>query len=296
MQHTGVSFTLTGSVVASVLGGSSVPINEPLTNSPSIGLDWFLLDLLLMTLIYSPIEVLWPAYRAQSVFRPEWTVDVAYFLSTHLPIRITEFLILAPATVLVTSVNVTHIQWPISQLPWLVQLIAAIFIADLTEYAVHRALHAVPFLWRFHAIHHSSLNLDWIAGSRSHLIDDILVRGAMLVPLMFLFSHSIIVAYLVVVTIHATWTHSNFGPTIKWLEPFIVFPRYHHWHHTSQKEAIDKNFAIHFPVIDKVFGTSYCPPDKWPAHYGLAGEEIPRTFWAQTIWPFWRARSKIRAQ
>ena len=55
-----------------------------------IGLDWFLLDILLMTLIFSPIEVLWPAYPKQSVFRSEWLTDIVYFLSTHLPIQIAD--------------------------------------------------------------------------------------------------------------------------------------------------------------------------------------------------------------
>ena len=80
---TGMLFAL----AATLLGGASVPINETLHDGPAIGLDWFLLDLLLMTLIFSPIEVLWPAYPKQSVFRPEWLLDVVYFLSTHLPIQ-----------------------------------------------------------------------------------------------------------------------------------------------------------------------------------------------------------------
>jgi hypothetical protein len=91
---TGMLFAL----AATLLGGASVPINETLHDGPAIGLDWFLLDMLLMTLIFSPIEVLWPAYPMQSIFRPEWLLDVVYFLSTHLPIRITSFLVLLPAT------------------------------------------------------------------------------------------------------------------------------------------------------------------------------------------------------
>src|SRR5438067_1633782 len=113
----------------------------------------------------------------------------------------------------------------------------AVLVADLAEYGVHRLFHTVPWLWRFHAIHHSSKNLDWIAGSRSHLVDDVAVRGFMLIPMMFVFPHDMIVAYLLFVTIHATWTHCNFGPTLRWLEPFVILPRYHHWHHTSQEEA-----------------------------------------------------------
>jgi len=114
----------------------------------------------------------------------------------------------------------------------------------------------------------------------------------MLIPMTFVFSQGIIVAYLLFVTIHATWEHTNFGPSIKWLEPYLIFPRFHHWHHTSQKESIDKNFAIHFPWIDRLFGTHYCPADRWPDTYGLHNEPIPAGFWGQTFYPFTRRRRR----
>lgn len=281
---TGMLFAL----AATLLGGASVPINETLHAGPAIGLDWFLLDMLLMTLIFSPIEVLWPAYRRQSVFRDEWLLDIGYFLSTHLPIQITSFLILLPATQLTQYLGIPSLLAATASLPWLVQLFLAIVVADLCEYFIHRLFHTVPFLWRFHAIHHSSKSLDWIAGSRSHIVDDVIVRAFMLIPMMFVFPHDIIVAYLFFVTIHATWTHCNFGPTLGWLEPYLILPRYHHWHHTSQKEAIDKNFAIHFPWIDKLFGTHYLPESGWPQTYGLHNERLPAGFWGQTFYPFSR--------
>src|SRR6185369_11913442 len=189
---TGMLFAL----AATLLGGASVPINATLHDGPAIGLDWFLLDMLLMTLIFSPIEVLWPAYPKQGVFRPEWLLDVVYFLFTHLPIRITSFLILLPAVQLTSVLGNARLQAAMASLPWLVQFFLAILVADLAEYAIHRALHVWPLLWRFHAIHHSSKALDWIAGSRAHLVDDLLIRGLMLIPMMFVFSQSIITAYL----------------------------------------------------------------------------------------------------
>lgn len=277
---------------ATLLGGASVPINEDLGSGPAIGLDWFLLDMLLMTLIFSPIEVLWPAYPQQSVFRSEWLTDIVYFLSTHLPIQITTFLILLPATQLTSILNLPAVPNMMSHLPWLVQFLLAVVVADLAEYFIHRAFHKVPFMWRFHAIHHSSKSLDWIAGSRSHLVDDVAVRGFILIPMMLVFPHDMLVAYLFFVNFHATWTHCNFGPTIKWLEPFLIQPRYHHWHHTSQSEAIDKNFAIHFPWIDRIFGTHYLPEeDKWPDTYGLHNEKIPPGFWGQAFYPFTRRKA-----
>ena len=285
---TGMLFAL----AATLLGGASVPINEDLHAGPAIGLDWFLLDMLMMTLIFSPIEVLWPAYPQQSVFRPQWLNDIVYFLSTHLPIQLTSFLILLPATQLTAILNLSSVTGQITRLPWLVQFFLAVLVADLAQYFIHFSFHKVPWMWRFHAIHHSSKALDWIAGSRAHLVEDIVVRGFILIPMMLIFPHEINVAYLFFVNVHATWTHCNFGPTVKWLEPFLIQGRYHHWHHTSQTEALDKNFAIHFPWIDKIFGTHYLPKDgSWPETYGLHNEPIPAGFIAQFFYPFGRKKA-----
>jgi sterol desaturase/sphingolipid hydroxylase (fatty acid hydroxylase superfamily) len=276
-------------LAAAALGGSSVQINETLHAGPALGLDWFLLDMFLMALIYVPLERLWPQYPKQGTFREQWTLDVVYFMSTHLPLQVLSFLVLLPATEATKYLGVPALQEFVARLPWLLQLLLAIVVADIAEYFIHLALHKVPFLWRFHAVHHSSKALDWIAGSRSHFVDDTLVRGFILVPLMLGFSQSIIVAYLIFVTLHATWTHCNFRPNAKWLEKFLVMPRYHHWHHTSQKEAIDRNFAIHFPWIDRIFGTYYFP-DEWPQAYGLDGEAISKSFFWQTLDPFFKKR------
>ena len=273
---------LTGMLLAFaavLLGGASVPINQTLHDGPAIGLDWFLLDLLMMALIYVPIERLWPQYPDQGTFRPEWTLDVAYFLSTHLPVQILSLMILLPATEVSRRLGNPALQKFVGGLPWLVQFAFAVLIADLAEYAAHRLVHRVPFLWRFHAVHHSAKALDWIAGSRAHFVDDVIIRGTVLMPIvLFGFSQSVLAGYLVFVTLHATWTHCNFGPTSAWLERFLVLPRHHHWHHAVEKEAIDKNYAIHFPWIDRLFGTYYSPKDRWPQRYGLDGEELSSSF------------------
>ena len=282
------TLALTGmlfAAAATALGGSSVQINEKLHNGPAIGLDWFLVDLFLMALIYVPLERLWPQYPHQGTFRKDWTQDVVYFMSTHFPLQILSFMVLLPATLATKYLGIPALQQLISRLPWILQFFLAVVVADVAEYFVHLAFHKVPFLWRFHAIHHSSKALDWIAGSRSHFVDDTLVRGLVLAPLMLGFSQTIILWYLVFVTLHATWVHCNFAPNAKWLEKFLIMPRYHHWHHTSQKEGIDKNFAIHFPWIDRIFGTYYYP-DEWPERYGLDGEEVSPNFVGQTIDPF----------
>ena len=160
---------LTGLVLATaatLLGGSSVPINEELHNGPAIGFDWFLLDMFLMALIYVPLERLWPQYPEQGTFRKDWVLDVVYFMSTHLPIQILSFMVLLPATLATKYLGIPALQHAIGRLPWLVQFFLAIVVADIAEYFIHLALHKVPFLWRFHSVHHSSKALDWIEGSR----------------------------------------------------------------------------------------------------------------------------------
>ena len=94
------NLALTGmllALAATALGGSSVQINQTLHDGPAIGFDWFLLDMLLMAIIYVPLERIWPQYPDQGTFRKEWTLDVVYFMSTHLPIQILSFLVLLPA-------------------------------------------------------------------------------------------------------------------------------------------------------------------------------------------------------
>jgi len=286
------ALALTGlllATAAAALGGSSVRINETLHDGPAIGLDWFLLDLLLTAVIYVPLERLWPLHPEQGTFRSEWTLDVVYFMSTHLPIQILSFLILLPAVQFAKYLSVPGLQSLIARLPWFPQFFLAVLVADVAEYFIQLAFHKVPFLWRFHAIHHSSTALDWLSGSRGHFFEDIIVRTCILTPLMIAFSQSIILAYLIFVTLQATWSHCNFSPSPRWLAKCLVTPKYHHWHHTSQKEGLDKNFAVHFPWIDKIFGTYYYP-DEWPGDYGLEGEQISPGFVRQTMEPFTRRK------
>jgi lathosterol oxidase len=71
----------------------------------------------------------------------------------------------------------------VSALPFWIQVPLAMLVADLFQYAVHRTFHANRFLWRFHAVHHSIRTMDWLAGSRLHLVDVLVTRAFSYVPL-----------------------------------------------------------------------------------------------------------------
>jgi lathosterol oxidase len=89
----------------------------------------------------------------------------------------------------------------------------------------------------------------------------------------------------VFVSFHAIFIHANVNFRFGWLSWVIATPRFHHWHHAAQPEAIDKNFAVHLPLIDKVFGTCYLPRNEWPAVYGIEGNPVPESYWQQVIYP-----------
>ena len=178
------------------------------------------------------------------------------------------------------------VQTIVQALPLVVQFALIVLVADLAQYAVHRAFHAVPLLWRFHRVHHSVTHMDWLAGSRLHLVDVIVTRGLVLLPIVMLgFDPVAVFAYLGFVSVHAVFIHANFAPRSPWLERWIAMPRYHHWHHAIEPAATDKNFAVHLPMIDRWFGTHYMPDQIWPNGYGVAGLSLPDGYGKQFLSP-----------
>jgi lathosterol oxidase len=282
----GVGATL----VAAFLGGSRVVVDDELTEGPFLGLDWLLLNLIVYSLVFVPLERLFARLPDQAVFRRGWRTDLTYFFISALFVQVTTILTLKPAMVFFDWAVVPGVQQTVRSWPAIVQFAAMLMVADLTQYWIHRAFHAFPALWRFHAIHHSAEDMDWLAGSRLHLVDVAITRGLTYVPIYLLgFAEQPLFTYLVVVSAQATFIHANvrfdFGP-LKWL---IATPQFHHWHHAAEVEAIDKNFAVHLPLIDALFGTMYLPR-RWPHGYGLAqGQPIPDGFVRQFIWP-WKKR------
>jgi sterol desaturase/sphingolipid hydroxylase (fatty acid hydroxylase superfamily) len=276
-------------LAAALLGGAGTALPDEVSSSVGVGFDWFLLDLMVMTLVFVPLERLWPRHPEQSTFRPEWTTDAFYFLATHLPAQLTTFAILLPATFATKWFAIPVLMETVGGLPFIIQFPLAIFAADLFQYTIHRAFHQFSFLWPFHAVHHSIKTMDWIAGSRSHFVDILITRGLILIPMTLLgFSQEVMAGYLVFVAFHATFCHTDFRPRTRWIEPYFVTCRYHHWHHAADQDAIDVNFAIHFPVIDRLFGTYYLPKDAWPEKYGLIDSSMPPGFFRQFIFPFKR--------
>jgi len=274
-------------VCAMALGGAAVPLPDTVETKFGLGLEWFALNLLVLALIFVPLERALPRQRDQQVFRPEWTTDGVHFLLSHLVVQAFSWASLFPSRMFRDALLPASDFALLGSLPLPAQFLAVLVLADLTQYWIHRAFHRLSFLWRLHAVHHSSTAMDWLAGSRMHPLDALATRaGVMTVLVLAGASPPAVALYLAFVSFHAVFIHANFGAGLKRLEPFLATPRFHHFHHADEARAIDKNFAVHLPLLDRIFGTHFLPGARWPHGYGVSNGPVARTYLAQLFGPF----------
>lgn len=276
-------------IAAALIGGSNVQPAETASLGIFFGLDFFVVNLLATGFMYAPLERLFPHRRDQRLFRSEWREDLFYYLVSSMFVQILGFLALAPSTIVNANTGgFDAFRAAVAALPFIVQFAIVLILSDLAQYWYHRLFHKVPFLWGFHAVHHSAKSMDWLAGSRMHLVEIILLRAITSLPLFTLgFSPAVMQAYIAFIYIWSSLLHANVGGDFDRLGHWIATPRFHHWHHGLEREAFDVNFAIHFPWLDKLFGTFHLPPGRWPENYGIP-EDVPRGYWAQLAYPWTR--------
>lgn len=278
---------LLAAAAAVLCGGPDVPTSGAPAHRMAIGLDWLILGLLVSALIFIPIEKALP-HRRQPILRRGWRTDLQHVVLTHLLVSYILLFTVDAVPALFDWAISPSIQAAVRACPTGVQFLLAVLAADLTQYWVHRFYHGRLF-WRVHAVHHSAPVMDWLAGSRLHIVEVLLTRGAVLGTLFLLgFEQPAVEAYIVLVGVQAVFVHANVGVNFGWLEYVLVTPRYHHWHHSDDRAAADTNFAVHLPLIDLLFGTFRLPARAWPASYGVIGPPVPDGLLRQTLYPFTR--------
>jgi sterol desaturase/sphingolipid hydroxylase (fatty acid hydroxylase superfamily) len=273
--------------IAIMIGALSVQGRDVAKSSWHFGLDWMILDLLLMTVIFIPLELFFPKNKNQTKFHEEWRTDLTYFVISHLFIQFFGIITQKPAVVFFGWMGLENLNAWVQGLPFVVALFLAFLSTDLFQYWAHRFFHTRVYLWRFHSVHHSTQHMDWLAGSRTHFIDIFFTRAMTFIPLYILgFSSTVFNVYIIFIAIHAVLIHANtrinFGP----LKYIFTTPQYHHWHHCEDPKYYGHNFASIFPFIDMIFGTYYLPKNEWPAGTGVHESQYPKGFIKQSIYPF----------
>lgn len=248
-----------------------------------------------LTIVFRLLEFTRAPEKRQRLLRSGYLTDLAYWLFTPLVTR--------TATAIAVAITVAPIAWliwgrldrdlimhgfgPMAQLPLWAQAIALLVIGDFIGYWMHRAFHRGR-LWRFHAVHHSSEQLDWLSSVRLHPVNDIVMRVASAAPLLLTGLAPIALAGITpLLTLLPIALHANVDWDWGALRAIVASPRFHRWHHTGEAEGGNSNFAGLLPLWDILFGTYYMPVEATPVRFGT-DTAVPAGLFRQLVFPFRR--------
>ena len=176
---------------------------------------------------------------------------------------------------------------PLAALPLVAQMIMFLVGEDVITYWSHRLFHGAP-LWKYHAVHHSSEELEWISAARFHPVN--LFFGGVIADVVLLLagiSPNVFVVLGPITIAHSAFVHANLNWTLGPFKYVIASPVFHRWHHTAADRGGEKNFAATFPILDLLFGTFYMPAGSCPIITGLRMRHSRR---ASAL--SWRIRSR----
>lgn len=199
-------------------------------------------------LLLWPLELLFPRHAPR--FTPRtWLADLGYLMLGALVLRgAVEPLLAAIASVLP------------ARAPTAGRLLLAFLGAELFTYGAHRAMHEVPGLWRFHAVHHAPQRLDWLKAFRQHPLDVAIHAVAASLPGLLLGAPlSGLGALIVLRRLYTAFLHANVRLGLGPLAHLLATPAFHHAHHSHDPRLFNANYASTFPFLDHLFGTFRSP-------------------------------------
>lgn len=279
--------------VAALLGSGQIEVSSVAGRSLYAGIDYFILTLLVLALVFIPLERLFAKNPQQHVLRRGWVTDMKYFLFSHVGLQLISFFTVIPIQVFLHNKVDIGFQQAIAAQPLWLQFIEILLVIDFGTYWIHRAMHEVPAFWKIHAVHHSSEQMDWLASSRLHVVEILVNRFVGYLPIFILgFSPAAVYAYLVFVSFHAIFIHANVRfrfPLLRWV---IATPEFHHWHHSSENEAVDINYAGFLPIYDVLFRTCHMPQHTASVFGTRSSTQVPDGIVEQFLFPFRSEKDK----
>lgn len=242
----------------------------------------------LLFLVFVPLEKLF-ALRSQKVFRRGLLTDLTHILVNNALVTAATIVIVVVAALPLFWVRAFDVE---ASLPTVAAIGLAAALVTVGGYWGHRLTHQVPFLWRFHAVHHSIEHMDWVASGRLHPLDSGFTQAFAVLPLFLLgYDAGVFAGVAVFVTLLALVQHANVRlrfPGLRWV---INTPEWHHWHHATDDAARDRNFGL--PVVDKLFGTAYLPRDLRPSGFGTR-DPVPQDGYLHHLaYPFTPAARRL---
>ena len=235
-----------------------------------------------LVLVFYPMERIFPAKSGQKFFRPGWFLDFCYFIGQYFVFGALVLFTLNYFSDFLLSIIPISFRETVADQPFIVQALEVILLSDFFIYWAHRLQHQIPFLWRFHKVHHSAEHLDWLAAHREHPLDSIYTVGIINLPAFILgFPLETLAGFIAFRGIWAIYIHSNVRLPLPFLRKLIGSPELHHWHHDLDRKA--GNYANISPLMDIIFGTYVCP-DHEPEAFGIK-EEFSKSYLGQLLHP-----------
>lgn len=243
-----------------------------------------LVGVALLGLVLVPLERAVPLKR-QRVLRPGLVTDLTHLLLNTVPVAVATVALVVAAALPFVPLRRLDLE---AALPGPVSAALAAAVVLFGSYWGHRLTHEVPFLWRFHAVHHSIEHMDWLAAARLHPLDSAFTQACFALPLFALgYDPGLFAGVAVLVTALGIFQHANVRlrfPVLRWVLPT---PEWHHWHHATDAAAHDRNFGL--PAVDRLFGTAYLPRGGRPAGFGIQDPVPPDSYLAQLRYAFARS-------
>ena len=244
-----------------------------------------------VALLFIPLEYWTAAEPRQRTLRAGWKTDLLHFLLNDALTRVALVFPLVLLILFLRGFVSAGLQETVQRQPAGLQLTEALSLVILIGYWAHRMQHEVPWLWKFHAVHHSSRELDWLAAVRQHPMDEVFTRSLQFAPLYWLgFSKETFGAAVIFLGLYGLFLHSNTRLRFGCLRHLVAMPEYHRWHHSGERKAYNTNYSI-LPCVDRLFGTCHMPGVERPAFYGVR-EDVPQDYWRQLLHPFHKRESR----
>jgi len=196
--------------------------------------------------------------------------------------------------------------WP-SDWPLVAQLILMLVLGDAGRYWGHRLAHEIPFLWRFHAVHHSATRLWWWNATRQHPVDKAwFTFTEMLFPVLLGADGVVLSMYLGVTAVCGYSQHCNIHLKLGKLYWFFNVVELHRWHHSKEIAQSNNNYGNNLIIYDRLFGSYYHPERqdildddgkrKELGQIGLLNPDYPKSYLGQLWAPFVTGLDKQQAQ
>jgi sterol desaturase/sphingolipid hydroxylase (fatty acid hydroxylase superfamily) len=226
-------------------------------------------------------------FRRAGLLRPFLGADIAWFGVAGGASAVSTY-VFRPGF---SHLTLPGIQRQLDQLDGPARLLLAVAIFDLVAFAVHVTIHRVDVLWNFHKVHHSSLHLDWLATTRTHMFEHLMRNVPAQLTLFVLgFSTRTIALAIAVYALCAVHGHSNLDMNLRFIEPLLITPRLHRSHHVPA--STHRNFGTVFSVWDRAAGLLNLGDTEITAQFGVPGERetYPQQFGRAAREPFRQSR------